>query len=153
MKKKSKLITLILLIMTIFLMGAILYIGYILTANTNKALSVAPQTTKAQTGSYNKFIALDRTGGGANSTPVVSPTPTVMLTLTPTPTPTPTEIVLAYQNLTPTLFATTSGIVTPNVTLTITPTKVVTLPRTGFITNAIVLFGVSALVIFISFIF
>lgn len=149
MKKKSKIVTLTLLIMTIFLMGAILYIGYILTANTNKVPSIAPQTTKAQTGSYNKFIALNTTDGGANSTPVVSPTPTVMLTLTPTPT----EIVLAYQNLSPTLSTTASGTVTPNPTLTITPTKVETLPRTGFITNVIVLFGVSALVIFISFIF
>lgn len=113
-------------------MGAIFYIGYILTSNQEKPSTIAPQKTKAQTGSYSKFIALE---------------------ISPSLTPTPTEIVLAYQNPTPSLSATASGTATPKVTLTITPTKIATLPQTGFITNAIILFGVSALVIFISFIF
>lgn len=135
MNKKSKIVTIILLVMTVGLMLAIFYIGYVLTANTEKPTAIAPQKTKAQTGSYSKFIALETTGGGIS--PAISPT----------------EIILAYQNPTTTLFATASGTVTPKVTVTITPTKTATLPRSGFITNAIILFGVSALVIFISFIF
>ncbi len=131
--------------MTVGLMLAIFYIGYVLTANTEKPTAIAPQKTKAQTGSYSKFIALETTGGGIN--------PTSKLTISPTSAITPTEIILAYQNPTTTLFATASGTVIPKVTATITPTKTATLPRSGFITNAIILFGVSALVIFISFIF
>lgn len=131
-KGQAKIVTIILLVMTVGLMLAIFYIGYVLTTNTEKPRTIAPQKTKAQSGSYNKFIALE---------------------ITPSLTPTPTEIVLAYQNPTPTLSATASGTVTPKVTATITSTKVATLPQSGFITNAIILFGVSALVIFISFIF
>lgn len=133
MNKKSKIVTIVLLIMTVFLMGAIFYIGYVLTSNSDKAsTTIAPQQTKAQSGGFSKYIAF---------------------------TLTPTEIVLAYQNPTPTLSATISATVTPRTTVTatvsatITPTKVARLPQTGFITNTIILFGVSALVMFISFIF
>lgn len=138
--KKPKIVTVVLLAMTVFLMGAIFYIGYILTANPEKTSPVAPQKTKAQSGSYSKFIALETS---------------------PSSPPSPTEIVLTYQNPTPTSTATLSGTATPKPSVTVVtsviptvmPTKVATLPQTGFITNAIILFGVSALVIFISFIF
>lgn len=146
MNKKSKIVTIVLLVMTVFLMGAIFYIGYILTSNSDKTPSIAPQQTKAQSGSYSKFVAL-----GTNN--IVSPTNQI------TPVLSPTEAVLAYQNPTPTLSATISATVTPRTTVTATvsatiaPTKVATLPQTGFITNTIILFGVSALVMFISFIF
>lgn len=161
MSKKSKIVTIILLVMTVFLMGAIFYIGYILTANSDKTPSITPQQIKAQSGSYNKFVALGTNNGVTSPTPkpsnIISPTDKL------TPTVAPTQTVLAYQNPTPTFSATISTTLTPTVTstitpqttvtVTITPTKAAMLPQTGFITNTIILFGVSALVMFISFIF
>lgn len=151
MSKKSKIVTIILLVMTVFLMGAIFYIGYILTTNSDKTPAITPQQIKAQSGSYNKFIALGTNNG------VTSPTPK------PSNIISPTQAVLAYQNPTPTFSATISTTLTPTVastitpqttvTVTVTPTKAAILPQTGFITNTIILFGVSALVMFISFIF
>lgn len=144
MNKKSKIVTVVLLVMTVFLMGAIFYIGYVLTSNSDKTPAITPQQIKAQSGSYNKFIALE-----------ISPTDKL------TPTVAPTQTVLAYQNPTPTFSATISPTViptvtptvTPQTTVTVTPTRAAMLPQTGFITNTIILFGVSALVMFISFIF
>lgn len=138
--KRPKTVTIVLLVMTVGLMLAIFYIGYVLTATTEKVPMIAPQTTKAQNASYSKFIALDTT--------VTSVSPTLAITASPSPTPSPTEIILA-QNPTVTLTASTSGTITPSAT----PSKARTLPQTGFITNAIILFGLSALIIFISFIF
>lgn len=154
MNKKSKIVTIVLLIMTVFLMGAIFYIGYILTTNSDKTPAITPQQIKAQSGSYSKFIAFGTSNSGTSPTPnpsgvTVFPTNKITSVLTPTVT------VLAYQNPTPTLSATISATVTPQTTATVTvlPTKTATLPQTGFITNTIILFGVSALVMFISFIF
>ncbi len=152
MNKKSKIITVLLLVMTVGLMLSIFYIGYVLTATPEKSPQIAPRKTKAQSTGYSKIISLNTQGGLQNTqltptvTPTGSPTPSISLT------PSPTEIILAYQN--PTVTTTMS---TPSVTVTAsasaTPTKTRSLPETGFITNAIVLFGVSVLVIFVSFIF
>jgi len=136
--------------MTIGLMVSIFYIGYVLTNSSEKNTSIAPQKTKAQSANYSKFVAINTTNGSV--TPTVEPpsptnknNPTISLSLTPT------EIILAYQTITITTALTPS--VTNTASLSATPANARTLPKTGFITNAIVLFGVSALVIFISFIF
>ncbi len=125
--------------MTVLLMLAIFYIGYMLTSAPEKTSSVAPRKTKAQDAGYSRVIPLAVT---------ISVSPTIGISTSPTPT----EIILAYQN--PTV---TGSVSTPSATVTAstspTPTKTTTLPKSGFINNAIVLFGVSALVIFISFIF
>jgi LPXTG-motif cell wall-anchored protein len=155
MNKKSKIITTVLLVMTVGLMLSIVYIGYMLTATPEKSPQIAPRKTKAQSAGYSKIISLD-TQSGLDET---QPTPTSMLTVSPTVSltpavsvsPSPTEIILAYQNPTVTSGSTPSATVTASASAT--PTRTATLPKTGFINNAIILFGVSALVIFVSFIF
>lgn len=137
--KKSKIITIILLFMTVSVMGAIFYIGYVLTATPEKEPVIAPQKIKAQSSSSSRFITLNT----VSPTVTISPTPSVAVATSLTPTP--TEIILANQNLTLTVTA------SPSATVALSKTK--ELPQTGFITNAIILFGMSAVVIFISFIF
>lgn len=165
MNNRSKLVTVVLLVMTVGLMVAIFYVGYTLTIGSQKISQVAPQKTKAQTTAYNKFVALEPTKPPSTVGPlppalVTSPTPTSTLlaqgTTTPSPTPTlvltstlsptPTEIVLAQTTTTPTM----------TLTATVVPTQTGqtrSLPQTGYITNAIVLFGVSLIVVFVSLIF
>jgi len=138
--------------MTVGLMVAIFYIGYVLTTGSEKTSSVAPRKTKAQSADYSKFVPLNATDQGLIS-PTLTPTPTIKalaqaskpsITLTPTPT----EVILVQQGTTetPTVISTASASATPQA-------KISSLPKTGFVTNAIVIFGVSALIIFISFIF
>ncbi|MBI3366040.1 hypothetical protein HY041_00225 [Candidatus Roizmanbacteria bacterium] len=152
MNKKSKIITTALLAMTVLLMLSIFYIGYMLTSSPEKSPSIAPKKAKAQSTGYSKIISLDTQGGLAEN----QLNPTINLNGSPTPlisiTPSPTEIILANKNPTVTMtISTPSAAVTASASAT--PTKTRSLPKTGFITNAIVLFGVSALVIFVSFIF
>lgn len=158
MNKKSKIITAVLLIMTVGLMLSIVYIGYMLTAMPEKSPQIAPRKTKAQSASYSKIISLNTQGGldETQLTPTLTMTPTVSPSNSPTSsisiTPSPTEIILAYKN--PTI---TDRVSLPSATVTAsasaTPTKTAVLPKTGFINNTIIFFGVSALVIFVSFIF
>ncbi len=156
MNKKSKIVTIVLLVMTVGLMLSIVYIGYMLTASPEKSPQIAPRKTKAQSANYSKIISLDTQGGLDETQPTPTSLPTVSPTVSVTPavsvSPSPTEIILAYQN--PTI---TNRVSSPSAAVTAsasaTPTKTATLPKTGFINNAIILFGVSALVIFVSFIF
>ncbi len=142
-------------------MGAIFYIGSVLTASPQSAtVPIAPRTTKAQSMDYTKVIALNTAqsdqSGTANTlpdntrsqnetpTPIDSNTPTPTLSLTPYMTQTPTEVILAYQTVTAT--------VTPVASSTPLPT-VATLPQTGAISSSIVLFGVAGITVFLSLLF
>jgi len=178
-KNKSKIITAVLLVMTIGLVAAIIYISQIITsepkvgqANTN----LAPQKTKAADVSYQKTVALNDITSipvspsleSVRSTTVLSPTviPTVSNLLavnsmtasaSPTLEPTiggliltPTETVLAYNNLTVTPVS--GNVYTSSISAT-TVAKAKTLPDSGFITNSIIMFVAAGLIIFFSFMF
>lgn len=137
--------------MTIILMLAIGYIGYILTQTPEKNSQIAPQKTKAQNISYSRIIALNR-----QNQPTVFPSVDVSPTDFPSPTiylsPSPTEIILAYRNpVTTTPVSSISATVTSS--LSPSPTKITTLPKTGFINNTVIIFGSLLLFIFMSFIF
>ncbi len=157
-KDKSKLTTIGLLIMTFFLLGAIVYISFLLTSGSGERSKIAPIKTKAANITYSKLVALNPTG-----TEVVSPqeqistvpTPTVEeeineVTITPTDvenSPTPTEIILAYSTSEPKEATEDSQI------LTVTPTKVKDLPDAGFIYNGLIIFSAAILLVFFSFLF
>jgi len=64
---------------------------------------------------------------------------------------TPTETVLAYNSTSSDVSSSESANLSP--TVSVVPTYVSTLPETGFINNALIIFSVSALAIFLAFIF
>ena len=164
--KKEKIITIILVIMTIFLIGTIFYFSYLLmeapTGNNNSS-AIAPKKTKAQVETGEKFIALNQLNN-LSLTPSLSPTatsenlspsstPEIKSSITPTTTtleesPTPTEIILAKAN-SPTDLATNSSYLSP----TRLPTEVKNLPSSGYFNSLLVIFGVASFLIFYSFIF
>jgi len=164
--QKSHIITAVLLVMTVFLIGAIILIGVELSNEKVEQASIAPKKTKAQATNYNKLIAVNQKTGAQDVTSSVQATPT--LTTTPIPTSgtnlTPTEKVLVQTNPTGSLSPnlTITGSASPSVSLTqgvnsslsgtIVPTKAKTLPKTGIITNSIIMFGAAGLLVFFSFI-
>lgn len=157
-KDKSKLTTVVLLIMTFFLLGAIVYISFLLTSGNGEKSKIAPIKTKAANITYSKLVALNPTG-----TELVSPqdqistvpTPTVEeeineVTITPTDvenSPTPTEIILAYKTLDAEEATEDSKI------LTVSPTKIQDLPDAGFVYNGLIIFSAAMLLVFFSFLF
>lgn len=163
MKTKSTIISAVLVIVIVVLAGSMIIISKALLSDdplSSQGQTIAARKIKASDRSYSKLIALNRT-------PSNSPTPSqVDTTLTPTPsteadaqlTPsptgsvpdeelsgsvTPTEIILAYQNTTPGASQSSS----------LSPTGVDNLPESGNFNNALILFGVSGVFIFLSFIF
>jgi len=160
--KKEKIVTVGLILMMIFLIGAIFYFSYLLMeAPTEEKLNsaVAPKKTKAQVATSEKFVALNQNN---YSSPL--PTPTSSTTLTsatpslPTPiptqppfenlvneeTPTPTEIILA-KALTPTPSSSSSYFVSP--------TEIVNLPESGVFHSILILIVLAAFFIFYSLVF
>jgi cytoskeletal protein RodZ len=149
--KKEKIVTLGLILMMIFLIGAIFYFSYLLMeapTEEKTTSAVAPKKTKAQAATSEKFIALNQ-----NSSSNPSPTsylPTSTPTQTPTDnlvtkeTPTPTEIILAKAE-TPTPL--------PSNNYYPSPTEVTTLPKSGIVHSILILFGVAAFFIFYSLVF
>jgi cytoskeletal protein RodZ len=149
--KKEKIVTLGLILMMIFLIGAIFYFSYLLMeapTEEKTTSAVAPKKTKAQVATSEKFIALNQ-----NSSSNPSPTsylPTLTPTQTPTDnlvteqTPTPTEIILAKAE-TPTPL--------PSNNYYPSPTEVTTLPTSGTVHSILILFGVAAFFIFYSLVF
>lgn len=84
--KKEKIVTLGLILMMIFLIGAIFYFSYLLMeapTEEKTTSAVAPKKTKAQVATSEKFIALNQNSSS-------NPSPTSYLP-TPTPTQTPTD--------------------------------------------------------------
>lgn len=137
--QKSQVITIGLLITTVILIGAIIFIGAQLSNEDVQKSQIAPVKTKAQATSYNKLLAVNQTS---------SVSPTSVPTNTPIPTPTETILVKTAtpsMSLTPTSIASLSG--------TLTPTKTKTLPKTGVISNTIMIFGAAGLLVFFSLIF
>jgi len=141
-KEKSKIITIILLVMTIILMVAIFYIGFKLTNSSEKTTIVVPQKIKAQDIPYSKTVELAKANPTNSPTPTLTPTPTGSSKIV-TPTPSITEIVLKVASSSPTLSASVSAALA----------KAKSLPKTGFITNAIIMFVVAGSIIFLSFLF
>lgn len=137
--------------MTIGLMLAIFYIGYVLTSSPdNGKSSIAPIKTKAQSIPYNKVIAFNTSSSGNvgslnDQTSAPSPTLPVNYSLTPTRT------LLANQTLTITPSLTISP--TNSASVSATPTVIATLPKTGYLSNVIIIFAVAGLMIFFSFLY
>lgn len=164
--KKSHVITAVLLIMTVLLIGAIILIGIELSNDKVENVSIAPKKTKAQSTNYNKLIAVNQKTGAQDISPTIQVTPT--LTIIPAsstdPNLSPTETILAVTKTTgsPTPKLSITGSTTPVMSLTpannsslsgtISPTKPNSLPKTGIITNSIIMFGAAGLLVFFSFI-
>jgi len=183
LKNKSKIITIVLLIMTVGLVVAIVYISQVITGEPEKGeanTNLAPQKTKAANISYQKTIAIN------NITPTLVPTAFIEETVTPTLsltpgegiiTPTVTNTLLALKetnaaSIAATVAPTGTELLTPspteillayNVTpgsgesysssVSATTVKTKTLPDSGFITNSIIMFVAAGLIIFFSFMF
>lgn len=155
--------TVIIISVIVVLLFSIVYISTVL--NTKEQSAITPIKTKAANTTYKKLIALNV----ETVTPEVSPTeteipsdpsPTIEITpeveATPTDsvdgTPTPTEVILAYNNPTVTVSSTGSSYLSTD-SKTPTPKKVSSLPETGFITNGLIIFAASSLMIFFAFLF
>jgi len=160
--KKERLITVGLIIATLFLIGSIFYFSYLLmqtpTDNLNSS-KIAPKKTKAQIATSEKFIALNQSGNPSPTQsflPTEIPSPTLDEMITPTPiivtsteteeiiSPTPTEIILAKS-------------ISPSSSLTnhqyLSPTETENLPSSGYLNNVLVVFGVAVIFIFYSLLF
>ncbi len=158
--------------MTLGLVIAIVYISQAITSESKTddvKTNLAAQKTKAANITYDKTIPLENIS--PTETAVIAPTSE--LTGTPTNIPTeilpsttvvptvnnllaynnatisPTEIILAYNNttLSPTVADYSTG------SLSATVVKAKTLPTSGFINNAIIMFVAAGLIIFFSFMF
>ena len=165
MKTKSSIVTITLGIVIVVLAGSMIIISKALLTDdplSSGGQTIAARKIKASERTYSKLIALNRVTSVTPSpsvsedisiTPSLSPAPTEVADLTPSPsetvdqelsgTPTPTEIILAYQNTTPGASESSS----------LSPTGVENLPESGNFNNALILFAVSAVFIFLSFIF
>ncbi|MDO8609008.1 MAG: hypothetical protein Q7R95_00510 [bacterium] len=163
---KSKIITIILIGMTIILMIAIFYIGLQLTNSNVQQAPIALKKTKAASTTYNKLVAI-------NQNPLRSPTivPSEIPLISITITPIPTEIILAQAALyTPYVSPsiTQQAVISPSLSFSPTIqisntagvisvssiiTKTSTLPQTGMITNSLIMFAVASVFVFLSFLF
>jgi len=148
--KKEKIITIGLILMMVFLIGAIFYFSYLLMeapTEEKTTSAIAPKKTKAQVATSERFIPLNQQDNNDDNSP--SPTPTVsnlefLPTSTLTQEPTPTEIILAKAN-TPTPL--------PSNNFYLSPTKIETLPSSGTIHQTLIIFGVAAFFLFYSLVF
>jgi len=160
--KKEKIVTFVLILMMIFLVGAIFYFSYLLMeAPTEEKLTsaVAPKRTRAQVATSERFIALNQnnylspspTSAFFNNS--ISPTPSLSI-LNPTQippeslvtkeTPTPTEIILAKAK-TPTPSSSNDYY--------LSPTEIISLPESGMFHSVIILIALAAFFIIYSLIF
>lgn len=140
-------------------MGAIFYVSLILNNEAKQTQTITPIRTKAAGITYKKSLSV---GSGENSptpTMVIEPTPTTVqqsesqitptAILSPSIVPSPTEIILAQGNL-------SAEENSPSPSTTAAPTdiaKITSLPESGFINNALIIFTVSSLLIFFAFLF
>lgn len=149
-------------------MGSIFYVSFLLsnekTAGTDTS-PVAPKTTKVSASTYSKLVALNtikdaptqipsptQEAGGQSLSPttVIEPTSVELPTTTGiiSSTPTPTEILLALNSP-----IVTEAYASSSPTLESTSSAVTSLPESGFINNALVMFISAGLLIFFSFLF
>ncbi len=148
--KKSKLMTVILLLITAFLIILSFYVAYLLADNSSTSSSpILSVKTKAQSKTYTRTIALNSANLYSTPTPFLSPT---LFYISPTEvlSPTPTEIILVYTNPSPTVI---TGSVFENVDSSPSATKLTALPETGYISNALIIFFGATVLIFLAFIF
>lgn len=161
-KVKSKLITTILGLVIGVLVISIFFISSMITDDTENS-PTTPKKTKAAAMTYSRNIALNKTPNNQNPTPNNEPTltptakPTILLSPTGNTdnssnilTPTPTEIILAYSN--PSISPEQEGN-NASGSSTISPTRATSLPETGYINNALIIFAVAGLLVFFSFLF
>ncbi len=127
-------------------MASAFYISYTLSSESSESAPTAPQKIKAADITYTKLIALAL----PSPTEEVMPSPTEEISPTEELLPSPTEIILAQG---PTGTASAYG--NEEITSTPSPTtkKLSSLPESGFINNTLVIFAVSSLMIFFSFLF
>jgi len=155
--KKDKIITLVLIIMTIFLISAIFYFSYLLMetpSGPSDSSAVAPKKTKAQVVNSEKFVVLNRTDS-LSPTPTVSFTPTPTFPLSPTPLLTDTPTVTQTEEPTPTEIILAKSIsATPSSTESsyLSPTETERLPDTGYFNHYLLIFGVAIFLILYSLI-
>jgi hypothetical protein len=145
-KNKSKIATILLIFVTIFLIGAIFYISTLLTtSNESKTSQIVPRKTKAASITYSKLIALNQVTPEPTQTPITEPTDQVSAFEETMLTPTPTETVLAYVS---TDTASSEAEATTQV-----PTSVKDLPDAGFVYNGLIIFAAAMVLVFFSFLF
>jgi hypothetical protein len=155
-KGKSKLTTFVLLTVIIILIFSIFYISVVISQDSidQSVVPTVPRKTKAADVTYRKTIALNATAEEyeesseelAEEEEMVSPSPEVGISpsVSPITAPSPTEIILAYQSTSP--IASESFVPTGSSGTT-------SLPESGFINNAIIMFAASGLLIFFAFLF
>ena len=142
---KSKLSTIVLGLVIGVLIISVFFISFMIQGDTDSS-PAAPKTTKAAAITYSKILAINKPQ--PTEMPTILPTtiisPTVVVV--PSEDPTPTEIILAYNNISPTekVVKTSS---------TVAPTKTAILPESGYIQNSVFIFLAASLVIFFSFLF
>jgi len=159
--KKEKFAALALIIMTVFLIGAIFYFSYLLMespSGNSTSSAVAPKKTKAQVVNSERFVALNQinnpspTSSTISSSPTISDStsPTVSLSETSSATeteailPSPTEIILAKAN---------PSLKPQSTSKTPSPTNLKKLPDSGYLKYNLIIFGAAIFLIFYSFIF
>jgi len=167
---KTNKTTILLFIIIVILMGSIFYVSCLLS--NEKAVDsdnspVAPKTTKASSSTYSKLVALNTIQDTPTPTPSSSPvqdpgaepnpSPSIIeptsadVSATPTEisvTPTPTEILLALNSP-----MVTESYASSSPTLESTSSATTSLPESGFINNALIMFISAGLLIFFSFLF
>jgi len=132
--KKNKVTTLIILIMTIGLLGAVIYFSVILN-NQGKASVTQIKKTKASAQTYHKLLALNDVSSSSSSTSTSEDTsgsssssqmPAIIQEISPTKAlPAPT--LLAYRSTSPTVSP--SPVVKPTIKPTAIPTSVPIISR------------------------
>ena len=164
--KKNK-TPIILFVIIVVLMGSIFYVSFLLSNGqaTETTSPVAPKTTKATSNTYSKLVALNTIQDTPTPTLILSPTEEanaqpvpVVTNAEPTAaesstgeissTPTPTEILLALNSP-----VVTESYASSSPTLESTSSAVTSLPESGFINNALIMFISAGLLIFFSFLF
>lgn len=167
---KNKATGIILIGLTILLMGVTIYIGILLSKPEGSTVTTIKKT-KAASFTYTRTLAYNYTTPTQEENPSpttvmlaqnVSTTPNVTVPPDGQPTevqpsgsvsptegtlsPSPTEVILAYNNTSPTKSASVSGTLAA-------PTKTSTLPESGWVQYPMIIFITATCLVFVSFLF
>lgn len=158
----NKIKTIALLLVVGFLLASTLYISYLLRSESKSAPTTVKKT-KAATLTYSKSVSIN------SFSPTATKIPSPTISLTPTVVPTnafsiagsmataisPTAVVPTLANVSPTevLLAQTTSTPTPSAVSTATTTRAQTLPETGWIKPAHIMFVFAFSLIIFSLIF
>ncbi|MDH7476412.1 MAG: hypothetical protein QHH09_02995 [Microgenomates group bacterium] len=152
---KKNLIYFGLILITIFMVFAIIYVSSLLKESPSPRAAMTVKKIKAQSQTYTRYLDINTGQGseqGLESTanlPTPTPTeiivasPTTKISLTPNPSLpiSPTEIILAYNDNIDEKNASPS------------PTGITSLPESGWIQSSLAIFAAATLIIFISFLY